>query len=91
MGLKRASGIISAGILSIFIIGFIIFTIKSNIPDALNAPTAKNIPIRVGNIFITTSSPSFAPSKNVSYTLFFSINAYITIISITNGTAAADK
>ena len=90
IGLKIASGIISAGIFNISIIGLIKFIITSNIPEALNAPTAKNIPINVGNMFITTSNPSFAPSKNVSYTLFFSITPYIIMINMTVGTAAED-
>ena len=91
IGRNNASGIISAGILNVSIIGFIMFIISSINPELLSAPTAKNIPTNVGNIFTTTCIPSFAPSINVSYTLFFSITPYVIINKITIGTAIVDK
>ena len=78
-------------IFSKFVIGETNFTIKSNIPEVLNTPTATNIPINVGNSLNTIFIPSFAPSKKISYTFFFSNNPYMIIINITIGIADADK
>lgn len=71
--------------------GDISFIIKSINPEDLKAPIATNNPTNVGKSFITISIPSFAPSKNVSKTLFFSINAYVNINKIVVGTAKFDK
>ena len=46
----------------------------SKIPELLKAPIATNNPINVGKIPKVISNPSFAPSKNVSNTLFLLIH-----------------
>ena len=46
------------------------------------------MPTSVGNNLNTISIPSFAPSKNVSYTLFFSATPYNNIIN--TGTVTCD-
>ena len=90
IGLSIASGINSLGKFTAFKIGDINFIIISKIPELLNAPIATNNPINVGNIPIVISNPSFAPSINVSKTLFFSFNPYITINKIAVGIAILD-
>ena len=72
-GLSNASGINSPGKFIRFSIGLAMCVIHSNIPDDLNAPIATNSPISVGNILNVVSIPSFAPTRNVSKTLFFSL------------------
>ena len=67
--------------------GDINFIIKSKTPEYLNALIATNNPIKVGKILTTISNPSFAPSKNVSNTFFFSISPILTINNIVNGIA----
>ena len=49
IGLNRANGIISLGILNILVIGTIKLMKKSIIPELLNNPIATNIPTKVGN------------------------------------------
>ena len=85
IGLNIANGKIWFGIFNKFVIGEISLIIRSIIPDFLSAPTAKKMPTSVGNNLNTISIPSFAPSKNVSYTLFFSATQYNNIINITVG------
>ena len=91
IGLIKAKGIISLGIPKKFVTGDIKLIIKSKTPELLNAPIATNNPINVGKILKTICIPSFAPSKKVSNTLFFSNNPYISIRSITIGIALEDK
>lgn len=91
IGLNIASGIISVGILKKLTKGDISFIIKSITPEDLNAPIATNKPIKVGKSFATISTPSFAPSKNVSKTLFLSIKPYTSINNIVIGIAKLDK
>lgn len=90
IGLSIASGIISDGILKNCKIDESICTIKSIIPELLSAPIATNKPTRLGNIFTVISIPSFAPSKKVSNTLFFSIKPYTSIIKIEKGIATLE-
>ena len=87
IGLNSASGSISIGNFINVNIGDKTFPIPSIIPELLNAPMAKNNPIRVGIIFIVVSNPSLVPSINISKTFFFSNTPYSIIISITSGTA----
>ena len=65
IGLSIANGKIWLGIFNRFVIGDIMFIIKSKIPDVLSKPIAKKIPSSVGNKLITISIPSFEPSKNI--------------------------
>ena len=87
IGLNIARGIISNGICNKLITGSISFIIKSKTPEYLNALIATNKPTNVGKIFITISNPSFAPSKKISKTPFFSTRAVPTINNIVNGIA----
>ena len=90
MGLKRASGIISAGMWIRFIMGVISLMMTSIKPELLRAPTDKKIPMSVGKMFTTTCMPSLAPSTKVSYTLFFSRMPYRIMSKMTIGTAMVD-
>ena len=87
IGLNNASGITSLGRPILDVTPDSNVVTISKIPELLNAPTAKNIPSRVGNNFITISIPSFTPSTNISYIFFLSTNPYITTIIIINGIA----
>lgn len=91
IGLNIANGIISFGKLKILVIDEIIFITKSNTPELFNAPIATNNPINVGKTFKTISIPSFAPSKKISKTGFFSYIPYPIIINIIKGKAKFDK
>ena len=75
-------GIVSAGMLKWFNIGFKAFPAISIIPEALNIDIATMIATKYGIIFTATLKPSFAPSVNVSYngTFFISPNVKINII-----------
>ena len=66
IGLNIASGKTWLGIFNKLVTGEIILIIKSIMPEFLNAPTAKKIPINVGKSLKTISIPSFAPSIKVS-------------------------
>ena len=87
IGLKIVSGTTSLGKFINFVITDKLFDIISNIPELLKHPTATNIPTSVGNIFTTVLIPSFAPTKNISNTFFFSDKPYNNIITIIAGTA----
>ena len=68
IGLRSASGKISAGIFNKFKIGITTPVNASIIPEALKTLIDKNNPKRVGNIFTTICKPSLAPSKKTSKT-----------------------
>lgn len=72
IGLISIKGNTSFGICNKFKIGDEAFWISSKIPEHLRALMAKNSAIRVGNILITVSIPSFVPTKKVSKIGIFS-------------------
>ncbi len=90
IGLNSANGITWLGNPILFVTIDITFVAMSSIPELLNTPIARNSPNNVGNIFITISIPSFAPSTKMSYIRFLSIIPYTIIIIMTAGIAMVD-
>ena len=72
IGLINIRGNTSAGIFNKLRNGDNAFCKTSKIPEFLSALIAKNKAINVGNIFITVSMPSLAPTKKLSNTFIFS-------------------
>ena len=74
IGLNNARGKISVGIFSKVNNGLKKLIKESITPDSLKTLIARNSPNKVGNILYIIFIPSFAPSKKLSKTLFFSIS-----------------